>query len=219
MTDQTGSHDQLMNAVYRNQRFIYDITRKYYLLGRDRLIDDLDVPPGGSVLEVACGTGRNLIKVGQRYPKTQLYGFDISSEMLTTARVNLARAGMADRVTLVQADATDFSADALFGLPAFDRVFVSYSLSMIPDWQAALACALAQTAPGGQLAVVDFSQQAELPGWFRKGLLAWLAKFHVSPRASLPAQVQDLAKAKGAEATLTHLYRDYAVLGQIRRPA
>lgn len=218
MSDQTNGHDQLMNAVYRNQRFIYDVTRKYYLLGRDRLIDGLHVPPGGTVLEVACGTGRNLIKVGQKYPDARLYGFDISTEMLTTARANLKRAGLSDRATLAQADATDFTAQRLFGLPNFDRVFISYSLSMIPDWQTALACSLGQTAPGGQLALVDFSQQAQLPGWFSKGLLAWLALFHVAPRADLIAQIQTLAADVGGTTDLDHLYRDYAVLGRIRPP-
>ncbi len=37
------SHAELMDGVYRYQRHVYDLTRKYYLLGRDRLIDGLDV--------------------------------------------------------------------------------------------------------------------------------------------------------------------------------
>ena len=35
-----------MDRIYRRQRHVYDLTRKYYLLGRDRLIADLDVPRG-----------------------------------------------------------------------------------------------------------------------------------------------------------------------------
>ena len=31
----------LMARIYRRQRHVYDFTRKYYLLGRDRLIDRL----------------------------------------------------------------------------------------------------------------------------------------------------------------------------------
>ena len=54
-----------MDAIYRGQRHIYDVTRRYYLLGRDGLIADLDVPAGGTVLEIGCGTGRNLIAVGR----------------------------------------------------------------------------------------------------------------------------------------------------------
>ena len=88
-----ATHGALMDGVYRHQRFIYDITRKYYLLGRDRMIEGLDVPPGGSVLEVACGTGRNLIAVARRFPEARLYGFDISTEMLATARASVAKKG------------------------------------------------------------------------------------------------------------------------------
>ncbi len=219
MTDQAGAHDQLMNAVYRNQRYIYDITRKYYLLGRDRLIDGLDVPPGGTLLEVACGTGRNLIRAGQRYPQARLYGFDISTEMLATARTNIARAGLSDRVTLIQGDATAFDGRTAFGVAGFDRVMVSYSLSMIPDWRAALACALDQTAPGGQLAIVDFGMQTRLPRWFHKGLQAWLGLFHVTPRADLADAMQALATERGARAEVGPILRDYAVLGHIHRPA
>ena len=62
------AHGARMDAIYRGQRHIYDITRKYYLLGRDRVIDDLAPPPGGSVLEVGCGTARNLITAARRWP-------------------------------------------------------------------------------------------------------------------------------------------------------
>ena len=58
--------------IYRYQRYIYDASRKYYLLGRDRLLDELGPPPGAAVLEIACGTGRNLIKAAQRYPACAL---------------------------------------------------------------------------------------------------------------------------------------------------
>ena len=47
---------QHMDEIYRYQRYIYDLTRKFYLLGRDRVIDELAPPRGGKVLEVACGT-------------------------------------------------------------------------------------------------------------------------------------------------------------------
>ena len=83
---QAPDHAETMDAMYRYQRHIYDLTRKYYLFGRDRLIDGLAVPKGGTVLEAACGTGRNLKRVAHRYPDARLYGFDISREMLVSAR-------------------------------------------------------------------------------------------------------------------------------------
>lgn len=193
-----------MDAIYARQRHFYDLTRKYYLLGRDRLIVGLDVPHAGSVLEIGCGTGRNLIAVARRYPTARLHGLDISEAMLATARANVAVAGLSDRIILKQADATNFSAESLFGQAQFDRVFFSYTLSMIPDWKAALKQGVAAT--GGTLSLVDFGQQERLPGWFRQALRAWLAKFDVEPRADLFAVMESL----GERVSSTPLYRGYA---------
>ena len=210
-------HARAMDAQYRFQRYIYDFTRKYYLLGRDRLIEALDVPPGGSVLEVGVGTGRNLALVAQRYPQARLFGIDISEEMLKSARVSLARAGAEGRTELARADATAFDPQHLFGEAGFDRVYVSYSLSMIPDWQGALKQALSAVAPGGTLHIVDFGQQERLPGWFRAMLRSWLTKFHVTPRAELFAAVKSAAAVIGADATSHSLYGGYAWEAAIRR--
>lgn len=193
-----------MDEIYARQRHIYDFTRKYYLLGRDRLIARLAVPVGGSVLEVGCGTGRNLIAVARAYPTARLYGLDISEAMLATARAQVASAGLADRITLCQADATRFDAEALFGLARFDRVFFSYTLSMIPDWRAALIAGARVT--GGTLSLVDFGQYEQLPRWFGHAMFAWLAKFDVEPRANL----HDGLVATGLRTQFRSLYRGYA---------
>ena len=49
-----------LDRNYRYQRRVYDLTRRYYLLGRNRLIADLAPPDRGCVLEIGCGTARNL---------------------------------------------------------------------------------------------------------------------------------------------------------------
>lgn len=203
-------HRAHMDGIYRYQRFIYDATRKYYLLGRDRLLDDLQPPPGGTILEIGCGTGRNLVLAARRYPLAKLYGFDISSEMLKTARTSIARAGYSDRITVAEGDATSFDAQALFGRAQFDRVFVSYALSMIPPWHQALAPALGAVSPGGRLHVVDFGQFAGWPAWFKAGMFAWLAKFTVYPRADLETALTSAAAEAGAKLAFKRLYGGYA---------
>ena len=80
-----------MDAIYRVQRHFYDVTRKPYLLGRDVLIRDLGVPDGGNVLEIGCGTARNLLCIARRYPTASCFGIDVSSVMLETARASIAR--------------------------------------------------------------------------------------------------------------------------------
>ncbi len=215
--DDTGAAEH-MDGIYRYQRYIYDATRKYFLLGRDRMLDGLKPPPGGTILEVGCGTGRNLILAARRYPDTKLYGFDISSVMLYTARASIARAGLSDRITVALGDATNFDASVLFGRPAFDRVFVSYAVSMIPPWREALPQSLKAVAPGGSLHIVDFGQQEKLPAWFKAGLSAWLAKFDVSPRGELETEMDRLARANGCKLAFERLYRDYSQLGVVTRP-
>lgn len=215
-TELPASHAQLMDGVYRWQRHIYDLTRKYYLLGRDRLIAGLDVPAGGTVLELGCGTGRNIILAARRYPGARFFGLDISAEMLETATTALARAGLSGRVTLALGDATNFDAKALFGVKSFDRIFVSYSLSMIPGWEKTVSAALAALSPGGSLHVVDFGQQEALPGWFRKLLRGWLRKFHVQPREALRDVLESESARVGASLRFRTLYRGYSWLAVIK---
>lgn len=199
-----------MDAIYRTQRHIYDLTRKYYLLGRDRLIADLAPPPGGTVLELGCGTARNLIIAAKRYPDARFFGFDISEAMLEAARVSVRKAGLEGRIFLTRGDATAFSAQHLFGLQGFDRVFCSYTLSMIPGWEKAVAAAAASLAPGGRMHIVDFGMQDELPRWFAKSLHAWLARFQVSPRRELGLVAQNVAQTCGLRIDHRPLYRGYA---------
>jgi S-adenosylmethionine-diacylgycerolhomoserine-N-methlytransferase len=187
-----AAHAALMDEVYRGQRHIYDFTRKYYLFGRDTLIAGLEAHPGQRVLEVACGTGRNLAKVARAWPGVRLFGLDITAEMLKSAA-----AALGDAAWLAEGDACAFDPQRLLGEPQFDRIVLSYALSMIPDWEAALDHAAGLLAPGGRLAVVDFGDLQGLPGPFQALLRGWLAKFHVEPRTALPAVAARIAAAHG----------------------
>lgn len=212
----TQSHGALMDSVYKGQRHIYDLTRKYYLFGRDTLIEGLNARPGMRVLEVACGTGRNLAKVRKAWPGVTLYGLDISEEMLKNARKALG-----SKAHLGQGDACAFDADATFGeeglcTAGFDRIVLSYSLSMIPDWEGALTHAAAQLAPGGELHIVDFGDLTGLPGPLEAMLHRWLAKFHVQTRSDLPEAAKRIAAARGMQLTSTRGKLGYFQLHVLR---
>jgi len=216
--DTLPANASLMDGIYQHQRHIYDLTRRYYLLGRNDLIAALKPPSGGTVLEIGCGTARNLILTAEHYPDALLFGIDISSEMLKSADTMVSKSGIHDRVSLAQSDATRFDAAELFSVPRFDRVFLSYSLSMIPGWEGALHQAIQAVAPGGELHVVDFGQQTGLPNWFGKGLKTWLARFHVTPRQNLEPAMAALAAEHRGQLTFSSIYRDYARIGAIRLP-
>lgn len=203
-------HSALMDQVYRRQRLFYDATRKFYLLGRDHLLHELAPAPGANILEIACGTGRNLDQIDHRYPDRHLFGLDISTEMLRSARAKLG-----DRAQLEQGDACDFNPETMFGQAKFDRIVMSYSLSMIPDWQGAIAQALLHLAPGGELHIVDFGDQKHMPRWFNMALRHWLSRFHVTPRDTLLATLQ----SDGAwDVTYKPLFRSYTQYACVRHP-
>lgn len=216
---QTANESQahLMDRMYRYQRYIYDFTRKYYLFGRDTLIRELNPPPGASVLEVGCGTGRNLAVLGELYPGARLFGLDISAEMLATAKAKLRRQNRTDAVLRV-ADATNFTA-ASFDQEGFDRIVISYALSMVPEWEKAVDAAIAALKPGGSLHIVDFGQQEGWPAGFRRLLQAWLRRFHVTPRESLFDAMRKRAERDGAALEVRSRRRDYAWLAVYRRAA
>ena len=211
---------QRMDRIYRNQRHIYDLTRKYFLLGRDRLIERLDAGPGDAVLEIGCGTGRNLIVAARRYPRSRFFGLDISSVMLGSATKAIARAQLSSRVVVARADATRFDPLDLFGEPRFARVFLSYSLSMIPAWEAVLDNAIRLLAASGELHVIDFGPQEKLPSWFATGLRSWLSLFEVAPRDDLECQLMWLAEGAGAQVAVERPYGGYAQYAIVRwRPS
>jgi len=205
-----------MDRIYRNQRHIYDLTRKYFLLGRDRLIERLEPRPGDSVLEIGCGTGRNLVLAARRYPLSRFFGIDISSVMLGSATQAIARAQLSSRVVVARADATAFDPVALFGQAQFARTFLSYSLSMIPAWQTVLDGAARSLDVSGELHVIDFVRQERLPSWFGTALRNWLSLFEVAPRDELEPQLAVLADQIGASMTIERPFAGYAQYAVVR---
>lgn len=211
--DRSAAHT--MDEIYRRQRHIYNVTRKAYLLGRDRLVAGLAVPDGGSVLEIGCGTGRNLVCAARQYPSARLYGLDVSNVMLESARSSICRAGLNGRVFFAQADATAFDAEMLVGQPRFDRVFISYALSMIPDWESVLDNARRAVAPHGVLALIDFGDFARYPWLLRRAQLAWLARFSVVPIADFETRLGAWAAQAGMRPAIERLYGGYAISARL----
>jgi S-adenosylmethionine-diacylgycerolhomoserine-N-methlytransferase len=212
----TGKAGARMDAIYRHQRHFYDLSRKYYLLGRDRLIDRLEPAHGATVLEIGCGTGRNLIRAARRHPDARYFGIDISREMLATAGTNIAKESLRDRIKLACGDAADFDPEALFGVARFDRVFLSYTLSMIPPWRAVLQGLPRLLSACGEIHIVDFGQQERLPRSFRTMLFAWLERFDVEPRAELADALSAIAANNSMTLDFDRLYRGYAWAAEMR---
>jgi S-adenosylmethionine-diacylgycerolhomoserine-N-methlytransferase len=210
-----ATHADRMDRKYRIVRHTYDLTRRWFLFGRDRALDLADPSSTGSLLEVGCGTGRNLAILARRHPGARLFGVDISAQMLASSARRLA--GMP--VTLAVADAQELAPGTVAGEPSFDVVLFSYSLSMVPDWRAALAGAMSCVAPGGRLVVVDFGR---FEGWGTAGrwMVKALGRAQAPPLLTLEDEVLAIAAHSGMQAIRNDsLYGGWCQLVEAVRPS
>jgi S-adenosylmethionine-diacylgycerolhomoserine-N-methlytransferase len=206
-----------MDRMYRHQRYFYDATRKFYLFGRDKLIAQMDMQPGENVLEVGCGTARNLVLLAKKYPRTRFFGLDASSEMLKTAQAKVD-ANRVSNVNLKVALADDFTAAGTFGLnEPFDAIYFSYSITMIPTWRESIANALENLKPGHTIYIVDFYDQKGLPRWFQKVLKVWLKRFHVQFWNDLMPHLESLEKQGLITMRISEVFRRYSFIAELTK--
>lgn len=183
----SGSHAADLDAFYGPQALAYDRFRERLLPGRAAFMQSLPLAPGMRVIDFGAGTGRHW-----EYAPQLLAGLDgldlvdLCAPLLAVARERYAQHA---QVRIVHADAQAWRAEA----PA-DAVVFSYSLSMMPDWRAALANACANLKPGGLLAVIDFctlpaapaAPLQRLPRFDRAFWPRWFAHDGVLLRPELP---------------------------------
>jgi len=168
--NEASPNQESLTGYYRWHARIYDATRWAFLFGRRKLIHRVasQVVMPQRILEVGCGTGKNLVDLAECFPKAQIIGLDLSGDMLDQARPKVKR--YEGRVELMhQAYDAPVSAGA-----KFDLIVFSYSLSMInPGFDDVLRICKEDLSPQGMVAVVDF-HESRWP-WFRR----WMGVNHV----------------------------------------
>src|SRR4051812_29192202 len=97
-----GPHDPGIEGYYRLHAQIYDATRWSFLFGRNAILTRARgaQPRPTRILEVGCGTGRNLRQLARLFPRAQLTGVDLSAAMLAIAQRQTAAYG--PRINLLQ---------------------------------------------------------------------------------------------------------------------
>ncbi|MBN1512110.1 MAG: methyltransferase domain-containing protein [Phycisphaerae bacterium] len=195
--------DAAVQRFYRFHACVYDATRWVVLHGRRQAVQQLRLRPDSRVLEVGCGTGLNFRHILEHLDpvRGRLVGVDFSPHMLVRARRRVA-AQKWNHVELREGDATCLRLDE-----PFDAVLFAYSLSMIPDWRAALELARDHLREGGRIVVLDFST---FDGWGPAAPIAraWLGVHHVRPDRSHAEAV----RAAFADVEVRHFWGKYCFI-------
>src|SRR4029079_17252220 len=87
-----------------------------------------DLSRGGRVVDVHCGGGRWLVAMARRFPALELVGVEFEADSVSRARATVAEAGLSDRITIRQAEATQPG-----GKGEYDLVYFQYALHQLPD--------------------------------------------------------------------------------------
>ena len=178
-------HAARMESFYAGQAEAYDRFRKRLLHGREQLWQSLEAPADAVWVDMGGGTGANLEFFGPRIDALgKVYVVDLSASLLGVARARIEQHGW-KHVEAVEADATAYRPEE----GQADVVTFSYSLTMIPDWFAAIENARAMLKPGGLIGVVDFYVSRKHPAeglarhrWFTRSFWpVWFATDNVFP--------------------------------------
>ena len=159
-----ADHQERLEAFYRGQRDAYDDFRRRLLHGRERMMQALPLPEHeGSLMDMGGGTGSNLEALGSRINSlNRVEIVDLCQSLLEVARERV-KSNSWSNVTAICADAIKYQPEV-----APDAITFSYSLTMIPDWDAAIDHAYKILKPGGVIGIVDFYVARKWPDKGRK---------------------------------------------------
>ena len=168
--------------LYRKRAENYDFSANlYYLIGvrenlyRTMAVNALDLKPGDTVLEIACGTGLNFSRLQKAVGATgKIIGIDMTDKMLDQARKRIAVTGWTN-VELIKTDA------AKYDFPrGFNGILSTFAITLIPEYDQIIKRGSDALDPGGRFAILDFKEPAGKPRWLTAVLVALTRPFGVS---------------------------------------
>lgn len=115
---------------------------------------------GERVLDVGCGTARDILVCGER----EIFGvgIDLNTEMIREAKIKCKRSNVRS-VSLLIADATNLP----FKNQIFDKIVCSETLEHIPNWKAAVK-EISRILTNSGTAVISTPNTSSLAGMYRR---------------------------------------------------
>ena len=164
---------QSVRRRYRHIARVYPILELVWLPPgiRPEAVDSLTLRSGDYVIELGCGTGRNLLMLSEAVGSGgRVVGVDISPEMLERAR-HRASDHRLETVSLHLGDAATFRSSQ-----AVDAVLFSISYSVMPGRVQALRHSWGQLRPGGRLVIMDSKTPNGLIGKMSHSVITWVSR-------------------------------------------
>ena len=123
----------------------------------------VDAPAPVQVLDLACGTGDFSIAIAKAFTEGHVTGVDLSEGMLAVMREKVAKAGLADMISIEEGDG-----EALrFPDNTFDRVTIAFGIRNFEDRPKGLREMLRVLKPGGRLVILELSRpENKVIRWF-----------------------------------------------------
>ncbi len=197
----------------RVRRMFAEIAGRYDLLNhllslnvdrywRWRTVRCVPPPAGANILDICTGTGDLALAYYRAADKnTQIVAADFCHEMLEIGRRKAENAGAADRVTFIEADAQQLP------MPddRFQIVCVAFGLRNVSDTDRSIAEMARVCAPGGRVAVLEFSSPQWQPlkaiyGWYFRHLLPRIGQLLARNRQAaynyLPQSVEEFPQGE-----------------------
>lgn len=160
--DSEGSKREQVEQMFDRISPKYDLLNRLCSLGTDqswrrKVIRGVGKEPVDRLLDVATGTA-DLAIMGSKVAK-HVTGADISAGMLSFGRTKVEKAGLSDRIELVQADAATMPFDD----NTFDAITVAFGVRNFEDLPKGIAGMVRVLRPGGRLFVLEFSTPKRAP--------------------------------------------------------
>jgi ubiquinone/menaquinone biosynthesis C-methylase UbiE len=162
--DGTRAH---LIETYRKKAKHYDLTSRLYpapgypqRAQRLHAVHALDLRPGDTVIDIACGTGLNFPLLEKAIgPEGRIVGVDLTDAMLAQAHDRITTNGWSN-ISLTQADAAEFEFPT-----GVDAILSTYALSQVPECAEVIAHGAAALSAGGRWVVLDLKVPAGTPRW------------------------------------------------------
>jgi len=145
----------------------YDpVLKPIYAPFRRRAFEALNLAPGSSVLDLACGTGQNFsyLRV-EMEGHGKIVGVDISKGMLKKAEKAAQRQGRV-QVWLLKMDAAQLTPPLLeqtIGQAKVDAVVCTYGFTAMKNWEEAFHRSFELLKPGGPYFIHDIHAKKRTP--------------------------------------------------------